>query len=269
MSTITPEFNKELQAVARDVRKKILRMIVSAHASHIASSYSIVELLVYLYEKVLRVTPAWESDRDRFILSKGWAAAALFVVLSKRGFFKEELLDTYCVDGGSLIGAVTKYVPGVEATTCSMGHGLPIGVGMALAARHRKEQHRIFVLMSDGECDEGSVWEAALQAGHHKLDNLILIIDYNKLQSFGRVEDILNLEPLASKWESFGWTTRKINGHDFYEIAEAFSDFSPGKPMVIIANTIKGKGVSVFENKNEWHYKTPTSVEIAIAEKEL
>jgi len=266
---MTPQTHTELQEIAREARKKILRMIVRAHASHIGSSYSVIDLLVFLYERVLNVSPAWEQDRDRFILSKGWAASALYVVLARKGFLEDAALDEYCADGSVLTGAVMKCVPGVEATTCSMGHGLPIGVGMALAARIQKSKSRIVVLVSDGECDEGSMWEAALQAGHHKLENLTLVIDYNQFQGFGRVQDVLSLEPLSDKWKSFGWDVREVDGHDFHDMERVFSGASSGKPIAIIARTTKGKGVSVLENNNVWHYKTPTDAEITIAEQEL
>lgn len=259
----------QLKQEAREIRRQVLRMIVSAQASHIASSFSIVELLVYLYEHVLRIDPSCKPERDRFILSKGWGVSTLYAVLARKGFFKKKSLDTYCKNGSKFLGATTRDVPGIEARTCSMGHGLPIGVGMALAARLLKNPGRVFVLLSDGECDEGSTWEAVLQAGHYKLDNLIAIIDYNKLQSFGFVKDILDLEPLAQKWKSFRWATQSIDGHNFLALRRAFTHLKKGKPNVIIAHTIKGKGVSIFENNNEWHYRTPTKTEIRIAKREL
>ena len=259
----------KLEDEARKIRKEVLRMIVSARAMHIASSYSIVELLVYLYEDFLHVDPSLKPDRDRFILSKGWGVSTLYAILARKGFFKKKLLDTYCKDGSALIGAATRTIPGIEATTCSMGHGLPIGVGMALANRLHAISGRVVVLVSDGECDEGSTWEAILQAGHYKLDNLIAIVDYNKWQSFGRVEEILDLEPFTKKWEAFRWAVQSIDGHNFNEIQRAFKNTQKGKPNVIIAHTIKGKGISVIENKNEWHYQTPGEAEIAIAKKEL
>lgn len=263
-----------LEGKARDIRRTVLDMIVRAHASHISSSYSIVELLVYLYEKVLHLDPRkpLNPDRDRFILSKGWGISALYTVLAKHGFFPKHKLSTYCNDGSKLVGIATRNgIPGIEATTGSMGHGLPIGVGMALAGKLQKRRYRVFVLISDGECDEGSTWEAVLQAGHHRLDNLVVIVDYNKWQSFGRIKDILDLEPLADKFKSFRWSVKTINGHNFNEIARSLSKipFSKGKPSIVIANTVKGKGVSVLENRNEWHYRTPTEHEIEIAQKEL
>lgn len=259
----------QLKQEAREIRRQVLKMIVSARASHIASSFSIVELLVYLYEQVLQVDPSFKPERDRFILSKGWGVSTLYAILARKGFFKKNLLDTYCKDGSKFIGATTRDVPGIEVRTCSMGHGLPIGVGMALATRLLKNPGRIFVLLSDGECDEGSTWEAILQAGHHKLDNLIAIIDYNKLQSFGLVKDILDLEPLAEKWKAFRWAIQSIDGHNFQDMRCAFARLEKGKPNVIIAHTIKGMGVSAFEGNNEWHYRTPTKTEIRIAQKEL
>ncbi len=259
---------------AQAVRRTVLEMIVKAHASHIASSYSVVELLVYVYEKLLRINPRRprDPDRDRFILSKGWGISALYTVLAKKHFFPERKLDQYCADGSKMIGIATRNgTPGIEATTGSMGHGLPIGVGMALAGKLQKRKYRVFVVISDGECDEGSTWEAVLQAGHHRLDNLVVIVDYNKWQSFGRVKDILDLEPLKAKWQSFGWSVKEIDGHSFRDIARAFAaiPFVKGRPSVVIANTVKGKGVSVLENKNEWHYRTPTPREINVARKEL
>lgn len=265
---------KKLKREAQEVRKTILKMIISAHASHIASSYSIVELLVYLYEKTLRINPRKPLDpnRDRFILSKGWGISTLYTILARKGFFEKKLLDTYCQDGSKMLGIATRNgIPGIEATTGSMGHGLAIGVGMALAARMQKRDYRVFVLISDGECDEGSTWEAILQAGHYKIDNLVVIIDYNKWQSFGRVADVLDLEPFVKKWEAFKWSAKEIDGHNFREISQVFSSlpFEKSKPSVVIAHTIKGKGVSVLEDRNEWHYKTPTEKEIKIAKSEL
>jgi len=263
-----------LERKAREIRNIILEMIVSAKASHIASSYSIVEILVYLYDKFLNINPEnpLDPDRDRFILSKGWGVSALYTTLAQKKFFDKKLLKTHCKDGSKLIGIATRNgIPGIEATTGSMGHGLPIGVGIALAAKLQNLHYRVFVLISDGECDEGSTWEAILQAGHHKLDNLTVIVDYNKWQSFGRVKDILDLEPFVKKWQAFKWSATEIDGHDFPQIATAFSKlpFEKEKPTVIIAHTVKGKGVSVLENRNEWHYKTPTQFEIEIALKEL
>ena len=266
----------QLEARALSIRRTVLSMIVSAHASHIGPSYSIVEFLVYLYEKVLRIVPQNPQDpnRDRFILSKGWGISALYAILAEKGFIKKSLLESYCKDGSKLIGIATyNGTPGIEASTGSIGHGLPLGVGMAMSlklkAKSLKNPH-IFVLMGDGECDEGTTWESALIAAHHQLNNLVVIIDYNKWQSFGRTNDVLNLEPLGLKWKSFGWHVYEIDGHDFQQIADAFSIVSKEKtrPSVIIAHTIKGKGLSIIEDKNDFHYRTPDQDELAVAKTE-
>src|SRR5690348_6768181 len=243
-------------------------MIVKAHASHIASSYSIVEMLVYLYEKVLQINPKKpdEANRDRFILSKGWGISSVYAMLAVKGFFSKKLLDEYCNDGSKFIGGSTRNgIPGIEATTTSMGHGFPIGVGMALAAKLRKKKYRVFVIISDGELDEGSTWESILIAAHHKLENLIVLIDYNKWQSFGRIKEVLNVEPLAQKFQTANWHAQEINGHDFKDIDKALlpGSLSKSKPNVIIAHTVKGKGLSTIEDKNEWHYQTPREKEQA------
>lgn len=262
-----------LNAISKETRKQILKMIVKATASHIASSYSIVELLVYLYDKVLQIDPKHPDSplRDRFILSKGWGVSALYSILARKGFFKKVLLDAYCENGSKMIGMATRNdIPGIEATTGSIGHGLPIGAGMAMAMKLKKISKRVYVLMGDGGCDEGAIWETALIASHHKLNNLIGIIDYNKWQSFGRTNEVLNLEPLKAKWETFNWNVVEINGHDFNEIEAAIktSHKSQSKPTMIIAHTIKGKGLSIIEDKNEYHYRTPREVELAVAKKE-
>ena len=261
---------KLLEATAKEIRKLVITMIVKAHASHIGSSYSVIEIVVYLYEKVLKIDPKkpLDSNRDRFILSKGWAVSTQYAMLAQKGFFSKKLLEEYCNDGSKLLGGSTRNgVPGVEATTTSMGHGLPLGVGMALGAKLSKKNYRVYVVISDGECDEGSTWEAFLIAAHHKLDNLTVIIDYNKWQSFGRIKDVLNLEPLGKKLEAFNWHVQEIDGHDFNDLEKAFSSKSlaKDKPNLIIAHTTKGKGLSTIEDKNEWHYQTPREKEQAEA----
>ncbi len=245
--------------ISKEIRKKILKMMFVSKTSHLGSCLSCVDILTVLYFKILSINPKKprQENRDRFILSKGHAAAALYVTLAQRGFFPEEILNGYCKDGKKLPGHSTRgFVPGVEASTGSLGHGLPMGVGMALAAKNDGKHYRVFVLMSDGECEEGSVWEAAMFANHNKLDNLVAIIDYNKLQAFGRTNEVLNLEPLKRKWEDFGWSVREINGHNFPEIEKTLSNipFQKRKPSLVIAHTIKGKGVSFMEDKLEWHY---------------
>ena len=251
---------------AKKIRTHILHMVHKANASHIGSCFSIVDLLTVLYFGVLRVNQG--PDRDRFILSKGHAAAAVYATLCERGLLGLYDLERYCQDGALLGGHITSDVPGVEVSTGSLGHGLSIGCGMAIDGKGR---NRVFVLMSDGECDEGSVWEAALFASHHALDNLIVIIDYNKIQSFGRVKDVLDLEPFGDKWRAFGWAVQEINGHDFEQIERTLRaiPFVKSKPRCIIAHTIKGKGVSFMENKLEWHYKSPNKEELERALGEL
>ncbi len=265
----------QLRSEAKHIRRTILEIIYKAQAAHIASAFSVADLLLYLYGYVLNIDSRnpREMDRDRFILSKGWGASALYAVLAHRGFFPEKYLkENYCVDGSPFIGITTlSGVPGVEATTGSMGHGLPIGIGMAIAARRRTPSNRVFVVISDGELDEGSTWEGIFFAGHNKLDNLIAIVDYNKFQSFGATKEVLDPEPMGAKFEAFRWSVRRINGHDFGQMEQVFSElpFEKGKPSLIIADTIKGKGVSFMENNNDWHYKTPDAELFEAALKEL
>jgi transketolase len=228
------------------------------------------DLLAVLYTQILRIDPLrpdW-PDRDRFILSKGHGAAALYATLAERGFFPRDLLGTYCADGTRLAGHVSHYgVPGIELSTGSLGHGLSVGCGIAMAGKSDALDYRTFVLLSDGECDEGSIWEAALFAPHHALDNLVAIVDYNKIQSFGSVKEVLDLEPLADKWRSFGWGVREVNGHDTKEVAELLRDlpFAKGRPSALIAHTIKGKGVRFMEGALAWHYRSPNADQLAVA----
>lgn len=249
---------KKLAIIARDIRKKIIGMHARSGASHIGSALSVVDILTVLYFRILKLRP--ESKRDHFILSKGHAGSALYAVLAKKKIIPERHLATYCRDGGRLCGhSDNNRLDGIEASTGSLGHGLSIACGMAIAARHDKKKSRIFVLMGDGECNEGSVWEAAMFAAHHRLDNIVVIIDRNHLQGMGRTEEVMGLEPLLGKWTSFGWKGRRIDGHNLKEIEKAClrGPFSRGKPSVIIAETSKGKGVSFMEDQLEWHYKSP------------
>ena len=262
------------QRITKDIRKKIIKMVFDSQTSHVGSALSCVDILTILYFKVLSINPKdpFAENRDRFILSKGHAASCLYATLAQSGFFPEKVLTTYCLDGGRLPGHSTKgCVPGVEVSAGSLGHGLAIGAGMAMAGKQDNKKYRIFVLMSDGECDEGSVWETAMFASHHKLDNLIGIIDYNKLQALGRTNEVLNLEPLKEKWLAFGWQVQEIDGHNFTEIERALITvpFEKAKPSLIIAHTVKGKGISFMENKLEWHYKSPNKTEYILALKEL
>jgi len=248
-------------------------MLHKANASHIGSCFSTVDILNVLYSGIIRVTPnsIHSSQRDRFIMSKGHAAAAVYATLCETGFLDINWLVRYCQNEAPLGGHITANVPGVEVSTGSLGHGLSIGCGMAIDGRSEYRQYRVFVLMSDGECDEGSVWEAALFAPYHNLENLTIIIDYNKIQSFDRVENVLELEPFADKWKSFGWAVREIDGHNLQDIKKTLENvpFEKGKPSCIIAHTTKGKGVSFMENKVEWHYKSPTKEQLEMSLKEL
>ncbi len=257
----------DVQAFARKIRGHALRMVHRANASHIGSCFSIADLVAALFS-TMRIGPALLGDptRDRFILSKGHAAAVVYAALAVRGFFPETELDNYCVDGSNLTGHINHMVPGVEVSTGSLGHGLPIGCGMALAgARASGGRWRVFVVLSDGELDEGSNWEAILFAGHQRLDNLVAIVDYNKWQSFGRTSDVMGLDPLADKWRAFGWGVREIDGHDYSQIGAALREVpvQAGHPTVIIAHTTKGKGVDFMENRLEWHYKSPNAEQLA------
>ena len=259
--------------LARKIRVHVLHMTHNANASHVGTCFSIADLLGVLYKGILRVDPKdpLMPDRDRFILSKGHGAAAVYAALAECGFFPKEWLDRYCQDGSPLGGHITFNVPGVEVSTGSLGHGLSIGCGMALAGKRQHQPYRVFVTMSDGECDEGSIWEAAMFAPYHKLDNLITIVDYNKIQSLDEVKKVLDLEPFADKWKAFGWSVLEIDGHDFTQIKEALSSlpFENGKPSCIIAHTVKGKGVSFMENQIAWHYKSPNSEQLKQSLKEL
>ena len=264
----------DYQQTAKSIRQKTLTMSYEAKGSHIGSCLSCVDILTVLYFKILNIDPAnpLADERDRFILSKGHAAASLYATLAQRGFFPEEILKKYSQDGEKLAGHPSRgCVPGVEVSSGSLGHGLPMAAGMALAAKRDKKSYRVFTLMSDGECDEGSVWEAALFSSHHKLDNLTVVIDRNQLQAFGRTSEVMELEPLAQKWQAFGWSTTEINGHDFTALEAALSGVpaAVGKPSVIIAHTIKGKGVSFMEDKLEWHYRNLTKEEYELAIKEV
>jgi len=255
------------------IRAWVLKLVHSANASHAGSCLSEADILGVLYGGVLRVDPKrpdWPG-RDRFILSKGHAGAGVFAALGESGFFPIEELHTYCKGGSALTGHISHHVPGVEVSTGSLGHGLPIGVGMALAAQADGLSHRVFVLLSDGECDEGSNWEAILFAPHHRLDNLVVIVDFNKIQSFGSVKEVLDLDPFADKWRAFNWAVREVDGHDHAQIHAALSEapFTRGKPSVIIAHTIKGKGVSFMEQQLMWHYKSPDAAQLKAALAEL
>lgn len=266
--------NAELQVLANKVRNHVLDMTSLGGSSHIASVYSIVEILVCLYGKLLNISPLTVNDinRDRFILSKGHAGAGVYATLAELGYFSVEMLKTHYQDGSNLSGHVShKNIPGVELSTGSLGHGLSVGVGMALSAKMDLRNNKVVVLMSDGECDEGSNWEAIMFSSHHKLNNLICIVDYNKIQSLDLVSNTLNLEPFIDKWVAFGWNVIETDGHSIESIIKSYNDAcnSQDKPSCIIAHTTKGKGVSFFENKVLWHYRTARGEEYEKAKMEL
>jgi len=265
---------KELQEHCHRLRQAIFRTICHGGGGHIPSSLSVAEILTVLYHEVLHIDPGRvdHPDRDRFILSKGHAAVALYTILAQRGFITAEQLASYGTAGTDLGGHPDRHkVPGVEASTGALGHGLGFGLGMALAAKMDGRSYRTFVLLGDGECQEGSVWEAALFAAQCQLDNLTVIVDYNKLQALDRLDHIVSLDPLAEKWRSFGWETRPVDGHDIMALRETFHvlPFAPGKPSAIIAHTVKGRGVSFMENVPIWHFRLPDEGEMDIACAEL
>jgi transketolase len=247
-------------------------MTHAAKASHIGGCFSMADIVAVLYGGVMRFDPAKPNwpERDRFIQSKGHAAAILYAALAETGFFPTDWLSTYSADGSKLGGHVTGHgVPGVEFSSGSLGHGLSVACGMALALRADKKFSRVFALLSDGECDEGSIWEAALFAGHHKLDNLVAIIDYNKIQSFGSVAEVLDLEPFADKWRAAKWFVTEIDGHDHKALHKHLSRSEPGKPNMVIAHTVKGKGVSFMENQLAWHYRSVNDEQLTQALAEI
>ena len=241
-------------------------------APHVGSALSSVDLLVALYFAVMKNDPAQPttSDRDRFILSKGHGCTAHYAALAERGYFPKSVLSEYAQDGGRLAEHPSRTsVPGIDAATGSLGHGLPIGAGMALAAKMRDEKHRTFALLSDGECLEGSVWEAAIFAAARQLDNLVAIVDFNRWSAMDRTDTLL--EPLAVKWTAFGWLATEVDGHNFREIVEALESVPtvPGRPTALIARTVKGKGVSFMEDDLEWHYRPPSAEDLARALEEI
>jgi transketolase len=255
--------------LARRIRAQALRMVARSKASHIGSALSITDIVAVLYGGALDVFPDRPKDplRDRFILSKGHACVAIYAALAETGFFPRAALESYATDGSQLMTHISHHIPGVEFSTGALGQGLPFGVGKALAAKRSGKDWRTVVLMSDGEMGEGSNWEAFMFAAHHKLDRLTAIIDYNKLQSLGTVADTLALEPLADKLTAFGWAVREIDGHDHEALSANLEAglWRADTPQMLIAHTIKGKGVSYMENKVEWHYRSPDPAQLAEA----
>lgn len=256
--------------LAAKLRRHVLKMTHSGKSSHVGSGLSICDILAVLYGHVMSVDPSnpkWK-ERDRFILSKGHAGAAVYAALAETGFFSINELEKHYANGSIFSGHVShKGVPGVELSTGSLGHGLSVAGGMALAGKRDNGCQKIFCLLSDGECDEGSNWEAILFAAHHQLGNLTAIVDYNKLQSLKTVSETLELEPFEDKWEAFGWHTQVVDGHNHSALISAFDRAfkTSVKPSVIICNTVKGKGVSFMENQVLWHYRSPQGSEYTAA----
>lgn len=263
----------DLEKIAAFLRGRIIQMSHTARTPHLGSCLSCVDIIVAAYWHALRIDPAKAEspDRDRFILSKGHAAMALYAALAYRGFFSPDLLHTYNTNGGKLSEHPGPWcVPGVEAATGSLGHGLGIGLGMAYAGRLQNRPYRVFALLSDGECNEGSVWEGALMAAAQQLDSVCVIVDFNKWQATGRSQEVLAVDPLADKWRSFGWSVAEVDGHDLSALkAEMDIPDGTGKPKAIIAHTVKGKGVSFMEDDNNWHYRIPTVEEVGSCFDEL
>ena len=264
----------DTKKLALNIRRHAVMMTHLGKSSHVGSILSIADIVAVLYGEVLRKRPQqpdWH-DRDRFILSKGHAGAGIYAALAETGYFPIEWLREHCARGSRLCGHVSHIdVPGVEFSTGSLGHGLSVGAGMAYAARLDGKAHRVFVLMSDGECDEGSIWEAVLFAAHHRLSNLIAIIDYNKIQSLAPVKETIRLEPFSEKWLAFGWDVREVDGHDHAALFECLNSIKTDRnlPTCVIANTVKGKGVSFMENSILWHYRSPQGEEFEAAMAEL
>lgn len=273
---MSPQKNSaELASLANRIRIDVLNMTSQGGSSHIGAAFSMADIIAALYGSVLRVDPLDPnaSERDRFILSKGHAGAAVYAALAETGFFPVEWLSTHYQNGSKLSGHVShKGIPGVEFSTGSLGHGLPVAVGLAKAAKAAAMSHNVFVLLGDGECDEGSNWEAALFAAHHKLNNLTVVIDYNKIQSLDKVENTLGLEPFTLKWESFGWDVCEADGHCFASLLQSLPpnpEARNEKPRCVICHTVKGKGVSFMEHSVLWHYRTAVGDEYEAALKEL
>jgi transketolase len=256
-----------LEAIAKLIRFRTILNSYLTGTPHLGSCLSCTDLLVWLYWSILRLDPQnpKADNRDRFILSKGHAAPVLFQVLAQKGFYSLDAMASYG-QGGSVFGEhppSPDHLAGIEAATGALGHGLPMGLGMALASRITDKPYRVFAILGDGECNEGSVWEAALMASAQKVSNLIVFVDYNKWQATGRSDEVLGLAPLAEKWKAFGWACVEINGHSFEEM-ESASDllFGDDRPKVVIANTVKGKGIDFMEDDNNWHYRIPTADEV-------
>lgn len=265
----------DLKKIASEIRGRIIATSHRTQTPHLGSCLSCTDILVAAYFDTLKIDPAKPADphRDRFILSKGHGAAALFQVLGMRGFYPESMLETYGEDGGIFAEhpPTPDHLPGIEAATGSLGHGLPIGLGMALAGRIQEQSYDVTVLLGDGECNEGSVWEAAMMAAIQQVGNLLAIVDFNKWQATGRSEEVMALGPLVDKWRAFGWDACEIDGHDMAALRDVLGRprSRAGKPRAVVAHTVKGKGVSFMEDDNNWHYRIPNADELAAAYREL
>jgi transketolase len=264
----------DLEAKALWLRRQVWDMVIAAKNGHIPSCYSCAEIVTALYYGgVARYTPGQADDpaRDRVIVSKGHAAMVLYPILADIGYYDAGELARFTKPGGLLGMYADVRIPGIEGISGSLGHGLGMGAGFALAARHDDQKHRTFVLLGDGECYEGSIWETAMFAAHHKLDNLVAIVDRNALCILGKTEDLVALGDLAGKWRAFGWHTVEIDGHDFASVLGALDQIgkTDGKPLCIVANTVKGKGISFMEGRSEWHNKMPNVDQVAKARAEL
>jgi len=260
MKNDVPKSTALLDERSKQLRRQIVRVLERGGRGHIGTSLSLVEILRVLFDSVLRYDPKnrhW-PERDRFILSKGHGCITLYVLLQEKGFFPEDELWKFCRFDGILGGHPDPKVPGIEVSTGSLGHGLPVAVGMASAAKRRGDKHRVVTVLGDGECNEGSVWEAAMSASKHRLDNLVAIVDYNKQQSYGSTYEVLDLEPFAAKWEAFGFSCREVDGHDVAALERTFADlpFAKDKPSAIVCHTVKGKGIAFAENNLKWHHKS-------------
>ena len=266
--------NISTHQLAKGIRRHALKMVSAAKASHIGGALSIADILAVLYADVLAISPEHpdHEERDRLIVSKGHAGAAVYAALALKGFFPVEWLERYASNNQPLAGHLTaKGVPGVEFSSGALGHGLSVGCGMALAAKARASKWQVFVLLSDGECNEGSIWEADMFATHNKLDNLVVIVDVNRLQGLGYTCDVIDMEPLASKWTAFGWHVEDVDGHNHDALQKSFSSALQKKaqPSVILARTIKGKGIDFMEDQLLWHYKSPDDLELQLALKQI
>ncbi len=264
----------ELESVASQIRGTIVELSHKTNSAHLGSALSCTDIMVAAYWTALNIDPQRPDDpnRDRLIFSKGHAAMALYSTLAYRNFFSFDFLNTYTQAGTPLAEhPMAGSAPGIEVTSGSLGHGLSLGVGMAMAAKIQNQNYRVFTVVSDGECNEGSVWEAALLAPAQQLERLVVIVDYNKWQATGRSNEVMALVPFRKKWEAFGWSSYEVDGHNMTELVNVFKTIpdGSGKPIAVVANTVKGKGVSFMEDDNNWHYRIPVAEEVAQAKMEL